>query len=423
MVEKHRHIQFKKWLGKPFVWILSGMFLVAVFSDFLANGLPLYAQKDGQNRYPALEKKMADWGFTSNKADLNMPENWLGENITNQTWAPIRFSPNQTDRYNDRFQKPHALRDGTPQGFPHYLGTDELGHDVASVLIHGTAISFFIGVFSMFLASVIGILIGALAGFWGDHRLVSTIPKALFMFIGLLMVWFYGIQIHQARFAVALNRGGISFLGMLLISILSMILIYTIFSFIGNKLAIFNRGKKISVPVDFILSRLIEFMVVIPKIILILAVAAIAKPSILLPALVIGFTAWPSISRFTRAEMLHVRHMDYIRSAETFGISNLSIFFRHALPNSLSPIPSLVAFGIASAVLAESTLSFLGIGIPPEIFTWGKLLAQGRTNPSAWWVTLLPGLMIFLTVTCFHQLGEELQGNAQTKKSFLRYFI
>jgi len=423
MAEKGRHIQFKKWLKKPFVWILSTLFLVAAFADFLANGLPLYANKNGQNRYPALEKKMADWGFTNNKADLNIPENWLQENITNQIWAPIRFSSNQTDRYNDRFQKPHSLREVTPQGFPHYLGTDELGHDVAAVLIHGTAISFFIGVFSMFLASVIGVLIGALAGFWGDHRLISPIPKAIFMSIGWLMVWFYGLQIHQTRFAVALNEGGLSFLGVLLVSIFCMVGIYVIFSVIGNKLPPLNRGKKVAVPVDFILSRLIEFMVVIPKIILILAVAAIAKPSILLPTLVIGFTTWPSIARFTRAEMLHVRHTDYIRSAETFGISNLRIFFRHALPNSLSPIPSLVAFGIAGAVLAESTLSFLGIGIPPEIFTWGKLLAQGRTNPSAWWVTLLPGLMIFLMVTCFHQLGEELQGDTRSRESFLRYFI
>ncbi len=125
---------------------------------------------------------------------------------------PIRYSPNQTDRYNDRFRKPHALREETPQNFPHHLGTDELGHDVAAVLIHGTAISFFIGVFSMLLAAGIGILIGAVAGFWGDSRLQGSYPQLVWMLLGSVLAWFYGIQLHQNRFAEALNEGGISFL-------------------------------------------------------------------------------------------------------------------------------------------------------------------------------------------------------------------
>jgi len=410
----------KKWLRKPYVWVLLLMLIVALCADFLANGLPLYALKDGASRYPVLEKKAAGWGLISDKSDLNLPEQWLDKNITNAVWAPIRYSPNQTDRYNDRFRKPHFLRHETPQNFPHYLGTDELGHDVASVMIHGTSISFFIGVCSMLVASVIGILIGAAAGFWGDDRLRGTRLQIAWMCIGAVFMWFYGIQVQQAAFAESLNEGGISFLKTLFISLGILLFVFALFLYSGK---LFSKGKKFSVPVDFVLGRFIEFMVVLPKIILILAIAAIVKPSILLPALVIGFTSWPSISRFTRAEMLHVRHSDYIRSAETFGVSDFRLFFRHALPNSLGPVPSLVAFGIAGAILAESTLSFLGIGIPPEIFTWGKLLSQGRTNPSAWWVTLLPGIMIFLTVTSFHKLGEDLQGREKKAKRFLEYFF
>lgn len=422
MVKTRTHTHQKRWFTKPYVWILAVMLFVAVFADFISNGLPLYAKKDGASRYPVWEKKMADWGFVSNKADLNIPDDWKKENITNVIWAPIRFSPNQTDRYNDRYQKPHTLREEIPQGFPHHLGTDELGHDVAAVLVHGTAISFFIGVFSMCLATIIGILLGASAGFWGDEKLTSTITQIIWMGLGWILVWFYGVQVQADRFSSSLNEGGISFLVSFGISLAIILFIYVIFSFTANKIPWFKRGKKIPVPLDFMLSRFIEFMVVIPKIILILAIAAIAKPSILLPALIIGLTAWPAIARFTRAEMLHVRHADYIRSAETFGLSSYRIFFRHAIPNSLGPIPSLVAFGIAGAILAESTLSFLGIGIPAEVITWGKLLSQGRSNPSAWWVTLLPGLMIFITVTCFHKLGEDLQGSRQEKKSFLNYF-
>lgn len=413
---------WKKWRRKPYVWVLLLMLSVAFSADFLANGLPLYAVKQGHSRYPVLEKKLADWGLSADKTDLNRPEQWLEPGITRAVWTPIRYSPNQTDRYNDRFRKPHALRGETPQNFPHHLGTDELGHDVAAVLIHGTAISFFIGVFSMLLAAGIGILIGAVAGFWGDSRLRGSYPQLVWMLLGSVLAWFYGIQLHQTRFAEALNEGGISFLGTALISVAIIAGILGLFGWIAQKSSLLQKGKKIPVPVDFGLSRLIEFMVVLPKILLILAVAAIVKPSILLPALVIGFTSWPAVARFTRAEMLHVRHSDYIRSAETFGLSEFRLLFRHALPNSLGPVPSLVAFGIAGAVLAESTLSFLGIGIPPEVFTWGKLLAQGRSNPSAWWVTLLPGLLIFSTVTCFHLLGEDLQRKTRTGKKFLNYF-
>lgn len=422
MRKPYTYTGWKKWRRKPYVWVLLLMLLTAFSADFLANGLPLYAVKKGKSRYPVLEKKMADWSLASEQSDLNLPEQWLEPDVSQAVWTPIRYSPNQTDRYNDRFRKPHALREETPQKFPHYLGTDELGHDVAAVLIHGTAISFFIGVFSMLLAAGIGILIGAVAGFWGDGRLRAGATQTIWVLVGLSLAWFYGIQVRQARFAESLNEGGISFLWTGLVSLFIISIVLGGFIWVSQKIPLLQQGKKRPIPVDFVLSRLIEFMVVLPKILLILAIAAIVKPSILLPALVIGFTSWPAVARFTRAEMLHVRHSDYLRSAETFGLSEFRLLFRHALPNSLGPVPSLVAFGIAGAVLAESTLSFLGIGIPPEVFTWGKLLAQGRSNPSAWWVTLLPGLLIFLTVTCFHLLGEDLQGKTRTGKKFLRYF-
>lgn len=422
MPEHTPHTGWKKWRRKPYVWVLLLMLALAFSADFIANALPLYAVKDGHPRYPVLEKMAADWGLLADKTDLNRPQQWLEPGIQAAVWTPIRYSPTQTDRYNDRFRKPHLLRDETPQNFPHHLGTDELGHDVASVLIHGTAISFFIGVFSMLLAAAIGIVLGAVAGFWGDTRLRGSAVQIVWMLLGLALAWFYGVQIHQNRFTEALNQGGVSFLGASLLSLLCITGILLLFGFTASRPPFSHKQKQWPVPVDFVLSRLIEFMVVLPKILLILAVAATIKPSILLPALVIGFTSWPAIARFTRAEMLHVRHSDYLRAAETFGLSEFRLLFRHALPNSLGPVPSLVAFGIAGAVLAESTLSFLGIGIPPEVFTWGKLLAQGRSNPAAWWVTLLPGLLIFLTVTCFHLLGEDLQGKTRSGKRFLRYF-
>lgn len=410
---------FKKW----HVWVLVCMSFTALFADFMANGLPIYAKKDSENRFPVIEKKLSEWKICTPKADLYDMEGWTSENVTRVWWAPIRYSPAQTDRQNDRFQKPHVLRHDSPVNAPHYLGTDGLGHDVAAILIHGTAVSFFVGVFSMIIATLIGIMVGAMAGFWSDFRLKISLWQILLAISGIPLIWFYAIQMRSGDMAKSMADNGIAFLGDLLFSLLVAIAIGTIFIFIPAKVPALRRGKKYPLPVDFILSRLIEFMVVIPKIILILAIAAVAKPSVYMPALIIGLTAWPAIARFTRAEMLHVRTTEYMLSAETFGLETMRLFFVHALPNSLSPVPSLVAFGIAGAILAESTLSFLGIGFPSDVFTWGKLLAQGRTNPSAWWVTVLPGLMIFLTITSFHKLGESWQNNGRKLRPLLKYFV
>ncbi|MCG9911497.1 MAG: ABC transporter permease [Flavobacteriales bacterium] len=414
----HNIAQKKRMI--PAMAVLIVLLFVALFRSFLANNIPLYAVLEGKTRFPVLEKIGTDWGILSPKAELNQTEHW--QQADKAVWPPVRYTSSETDRLNDRFQKPHALRNDVPAGSPHYLGTDGLGHDVAAILIHGTGYSFFIGVFSMGLASLLGILLGALAGFWGDSRYKKNLPSLLWTGVGIFALWFYGVQIHVHSLSEGMQAGGIAFLKPLFFMLISISGLLIFFHFTGKWINRIPPKKKIAVGVDFIISRLIETMTVIPKLILILAFAALAKPSLWLPTLIIGLTSWPAVARFTRAEMLHVRSMDYMTAAETFGISNFRLFFVHALPNSLGPVPSLIAFGIAGAILAESTLSFLGIGIPPEIFTWGKLLAQGRSNPDAWWVTVLPGLMIFITISCFHRLGEYAQSDNRQKRRFIEYF-
>ncbi len=390
---------------KPWVWFIGLLMFFGLTADFLANDLPVWAVKNGNTRFPALEYRLSEWGLISAKADLLNADLWEEGYFDKAIFPPIRFSPNKTDPQNDRFRKPHFLRKEHPPGSPHFLGTDELGHDVASVLIHGCRISLFIGILSMALAAGIGVLLGAAAGFWGDAKLKLNPWQWLILIPGVFFSLFY-LSVPPPSAS--------GYLFSILLPVITSAGIYGL-----AKLP----GKKLPLPLDFALSRVTEWMVIFPKLILILAIAAVAKPSVWLPALVIGFTSWPSFLRFTRAEMYHVRQADYIKAAETFGLPVLRIFFRHALPNSLGPVPSLLAFGIAGAVLAESSLSFLGIGLPPEIYTWGKLLAQGRSNPSAWWVTMLPGLLIFGTISSFHRLGETFSDKRPgDKTSIIRYF-
>ena len=123
---------------------------------------------------------------------------------------------------------------------------------------------------------------------------------------------------------------------------------------------------------------------------------------------IIGLIGWTGIAKFIRAELLRIRKLGYVESAQAFGYSELRIILRHAIPNALTPVLIAIAFGIASAILTEASLSFLGIGVPPDHVTWGYLLQLSRSHFQAWWLAIFPGIAIFLTVTIFNVLGESL---------------
>lgn len=161
---------------------------------------------------------------------------------------------------------------------------------------------------------------------------------------------------------------------------------------------------------DIILSRLIEVVMCIPSLVLILALLAIVeRPSIWHIMAVIGVTGWTGIARLTRGEFLKLKQMEYVAAAKALGASNARLMFRHILRNALAPILVPIAFGIASAILVESALSFLGFG-DPTAPSWGKLLDDGRNSiQHMWWLILFPGLAIFLTVLAYNLIGEGLQ--------------
>jgi peptide/nickel transport system permease protein len=123
---------------------------------------------------------------------------------------------------------------------------------------------------------------------------------------------------------------------------------------------------------------------------------------------IIGLIGWTSIARFIRAELLRIRNLSYIEAARAMGFSEFQILLKHAIPNALGPVLITLAFGIASAILLESTLSFLNIGVSDEDVSWGKLLSYARQREEAWWLAVFPGLAIFITVTIFNLIGEGL---------------
>jgi peptide/nickel transport system permease protein len=215
-----------------------------------------------------------------------------------------------------------------PPSKSHWLGTDQLGRDVLSRVLYGTRISLAVGFVSVGIAAVIGILLGAAAGYHG---------------------------------------------GM----------------------------------VDGLIMRLVDLMLVFPRFFLLLAVLAFLQPSIWTIMAVIGLTGWMGVARLVRAEFLTLKEREFVIWSESIGASAFRVVFRHILPNAMAPVLVAMTLGIPAAILTESGLSFLGLGVQPPYATWGNILNDGKDAIEiAWWMTLYPGLAILITVLSYNLLGE-----------------
>lgn len=161
---------------------------------------------------------------------------------------------------------------------------------------------------------------------------------------------------------------------------------------------------------DTAVMRLVDVMLSFPSFFLILAVIAFLEPSIMIIMAVIGLTSWMGVCRLVRAEFLRLREMDFVAAAHLSGIPLGRVAFRHMLPNAMPPVLVNATLGIASAILVESGLSFLGLGVQPPTPSWGNMLIAGKdTLGFAWWISTFPGLLILITVLCFNLVGEWLQ--------------
>ena len=162
--------------------------------------------------------------------------------------------------------------------------------------------------------------------------------------------------------------------------------------------------------IDELIMRFVDLMMCFPTFFLILAVIALLEPSIWNIMIVIGLTGWMSIARLIRAEILSIKNKEFVLAAKALGLSESRIIFRHVLPNAMSPIYVVATLGVGGAILTESALSFLGIGVQPPTPSWGNILTQAKDNIEvAWWLSLYPGLAIFLTVMGYNLLGEGLR--------------
>ena len=419
--KKYAWNQFKKdKIALICLYLLFLLIGIAVLAPVIANERPLYAEYKGYTLYPAFSSESRTDSIFKENGSLDEIlqydiTDWRTLDFKKVVWPLIPYSPEGMDRYNRDYVSPSGKqrfknKDGeiteAPKKFRHLLGTDGIGRDLASGLIHGTRISLMVGLVSMGIASLIGIILGALAGFFGDNKLKMPRIKYHFTLIGLFFGFFYGFGQRKYAISDGFSEGVVSGMVELLISTGIIILSVTVFRLISRLIKINKLQEETYVPIDTFVSRGIELLNSIPRLLLIITITAVVERSIWIVMIIIGITGWTGIARFTRAELLRIRSLEFVQAAQSLGFSSARTIFKHALPNALAPVFVSIAFGIASAILIESGLSFLGIGVPDDIVTWGSLLNLGRQNLEAWWLIIYPGMAIFLTITIYNMIAE-----------------
>lgn len=215
-----------------------------------------------------------------------------------------------------------------PPDTSHRFGTDDLGRDVWSRMIHGARVSLTVGLIATVIALIVGCTLGAIAGYYGGAA-------------------------------------------------------------------------------DWVVSRLIEVVLCFPFLFIVLGIVALFKPSMYTVMIALGLTSWTTEARFVRGEFLRIRNIEFAEAARASGARDARIIFRHLLPNALAPVLVSASFGVASAILFESALSFLGFGVPLPTPSWGNILYSAQLHIEyAWWLAVFPGTAIFLTVAAFNIIGD-----------------
>lgn len=286
----------------------------------------------------------------------------------------------------------------TPKLGLYLFGTDDLGRDVFARMLQGAWVSLTVGFVAVGIAVLIGIFLGGIAGYFGQNH----------------------ICLHHILIALLLFTGGVLlFMGNRYLGVIFLIpgIAYIIYTLLLKKKSVKKAQstwlkvlRKKTISVDTLIMRIVDIMLCFPSFFLILTVVALLPASIYNIMIVIGLTSWMGTTRFVRAEFLSLREQDFVTAVKALGISNLRIIFRHMVPNAIAPVLVSATIGIATAILTEAGLSFLGFGVPPPHATWGNILSDGkRFIFDAPWLTFVPGFAILIVVLSFNLFGEGLR--------------
>jgi len=292
-----------------------------------------------------------------------------------------------------------ALRpEEVPTSGVYLFGTDDLGRDVFSRMLQGAWVSLTVGFVAVGIAVVIGVILGGIAGYYGQSQI------RLGHVLACILVGGGAIGIFSGRTAFGV-------LMVLLGAAIAALLMRTGDSKGPRRIPMDLSVLSLNVfSVDILITGLIDIMLCFPVFFLILTVVALLPASMYNIMIVIGLTSWMGSARFIRAEFLSLREQDFVTAAKALGVSDWRIIFRHMVPNAMSPVLVSATIGIASAILIEAGLSFLGFGVPPPHATWGNILSSGKDFLfDAPWLTFVPGFAVLTVVLAFNLFGEGLR--------------
>lgn len=394
------------------IWFLIFLAAISLLASIIANDQPLYVRVGPNTYYPVLS------GESYYDQNLRFTDLLEMECDTIEVIMPlIPYEPGASDLENSGYKAPGQTQFKDERGVRkmltgwerHHLGTGKRGEDILAGLIHGTRVSLSTGIYCMMIAGFIGILLGAVAGFFGNSGLRMRRGTAITMTIGILPALFYALNLRAYLVSEALPSTTSTAALQVIASVLIFFVVVLVFATPGMLLSLLPFFKeKVRFPADTFISRLVEITNSLPKLIIIIALAAVSRPSMANLILLIGLTYWTDIARMTRAEMLRIKNADFIMSAKASGASPWRILLRHALPNAFPVIAVTLVACMSSAIITESALSFLGVGVPVETVTWGSLLSGAREQFSAWWLVVFPGCMIFLTILSLNKISDTL---------------
>jgi microcin C transport system permease protein len=322
-------------LGVVSLALFCTLVFLSLFAEVISNDKPLLVRYNGQFYFPMVH----DYPETTFGGDFPAATDYLDPYVrkkltTGDNWAIYTFNTYGSNTIS--YYTPYPFP--SPPSRDNWLGTDERGRDLLAQLLYGFRLSVLFGLALMAIGVVIGVISGAIQGFFG--------------------------------------------------------------------------GKT-----DLAFQRFIEIWDSMPELYLLIIFSAIFAPSVALLLILLSLFGWTGLSNYVRAEFLRNRQMDYVRAARALGVGNGRIMWRHILPNSMTPVVTFLPFRMSAAILALTSLDFLGLGVPPGTPSLGELLSQGKQNIDAWWISIATFAVLVITLLLLTLMGDALRDALDPRKA------